>query len=148
MAEPTPLLPVTLTCNTDLRFIDMIQVVGGELIKQMNFSLDDCERIWLAVQEGIANAMKHGNKLDESKIVTLQFAPSHEQIVIQINDQGQGIDLDSVPNPNLPENLLKSSGRGIYLMKQVMDSVEMNHSKSGSTLVLVKRKKAQKQPVT
>ncbi|MCL1907843.1 MAG: ATP-binding protein [Holophagaceae bacterium] len=146
MAEPPPLLPVMLTCNTDLRFVDLIQVVGGELIKQMNFSQDDCERIWLAVQEGIANAMRHGNRLNKSKIVSLQFSPSHEQLEIQIIDQGQGIDLDSVPNPNLPENLLKPSGRGIYLMKQVMDSVKMDHSESGNTLVLVKRKKAQKLP--
>jgi len=112
----------------------------------MNFSQDDCERIWLAVQEGIANAMRHGNRLNKSKIVSLQFSPSHEQLEIQIIDQGQGIDLDSVPNPNLPENLLKPSGRGIYLMKQVMDSVKMDHSESGNTLVLVKRKKAQKLP--
>jgi anti-sigma regulatory factor (Ser/Thr protein kinase) len=60
-----PLQPVTLTCNTDLRFIDLIQVVGSELLKHMNFSHEDGERLWLAIQEGIGNAMRHGNKLDK-----------------------------------------------------------------------------------
>jgi hypothetical protein len=61
MAEASPLLPVTLTCNTDIRFIDLIQVVGGKKKKNMSFSQEDGERIWLAIQEGIANAMRHGN---------------------------------------------------------------------------------------
>ncbi|MCL1893586.1 MAG: ATP-binding protein [Holophagaceae bacterium] len=145
MADPTPLLPVTLTCNTDLRFVDLIQVVAGELIKHMNFTQDDGERIWLAIQEGIANAMRHGNKLDIDKKVSVQFDPRPDQLEIQITDQGRGVDIESVPNPNLPENLLKPSGRGIYFMKQVMDSVAINRSEDGCTLVLVKRKKGQKQ---
>ncbi|MDR0498246.1 MAG: ATP-binding protein [Holophagales bacterium] len=144
MAESSPLLPVTLTCNTDLKFIDLIQVVGGELLKHMSFTQEDGERIWLAIQEGIANAMRHGNKLDASKTVSVSFIPSVEQIEIQIKDQGKGVDLDSIPNPNLPENLLKPNGRGVYFMKQVMDAVNLTVSESGSTLVLIKHRKGHK----
>ena len=140
MADPTPLLPVTLTCNTDIRFIDLIQVVGAELIKHMSFSDDDGERIWLAIQEGITNAMRHGNKMDGSKNVTVRFIPAAEQIEIHISDQGKGTDLESIPNPNLPENLLKPSGRGIFLIRQVMDSVTMDITESGCTLTLIKRR--------
>ena len=147
MAESSPLLPVTLTCNTDLRFIDLIQVVGGELLKHMSFTQEDGERIWLAIQEGIANAMRHGNNLDKSKTVSVCFIPSHEQIEIHIEDQGSGVDLESVPNPNLPENILKPGGRGVYLMKQVMDLVRMTPSESGSTLVLIKRRKGHKHSI-
>ncbi|MDR2696861.1 MAG: ATP-binding protein [Holophagales bacterium] len=144
MAESSPLLPVTLTCNTDLKFIDLIQVVGGELLKHMSFSKEDGERIWLAIQEGIANAMRHGNKLDKSKTVSVSFIPSFEQIEIQIVDQGGGVDLESIPNPNLLENLLKPSGRGVYFMKQVMDSVNTIASEFGNTLILIKRRKGHK----
>ncbi len=135
------LLPVTLTCNTDLRFIDLIQVVGAELLKHMSFSQEDGERIWLAIQEGIANAMRHGNRLDRDKPVKVTFTPQADRFEIRIEDQGPGVDLDSLPDPNLPENLLKPGGRGVYFMRQVMDEVHMERTPKGSTLVLVKSRK-------
>lgn len=137
-----PLLPVSLTCNTDLRFIDLIQVVGSELLKHMSFSQEDGERVWLAIQEGIANAMRHGNKLDKKKTIKVTFVPSVQDLEILIEDQGPGIDLDTIPNPNLPENLLKPGGRGVYFMKQVMDSVELKRHTDGSTLILKKQRKS------
>jgi serine/threonine-protein kinase RsbW len=136
-----PLLPVTLTCNTDLRFIDLIQVVGSEFLKHMSFTHEDGERLWLAIQEGIANAMRHGNRLDTKKIVKVTFIPEGDRITIRIEDQGPGVTLESIPNPNLPENLLKPGGRGVYFMKQVMDTVLMERKPEGSTLVLMKRRK-------
>ncbi len=136
-----PLLPVTLTCNTDLRFIDLIQVGGSELLKHMSFSTEDGERLWLAIQEGIANAMRHGNKLDKKKSVKVVFTPTHDQIEIRILDQGGGVDLASIPNPNLPENLLKPGGRGVYFMRAVMDEVIMDRNPVGSTLILRKHRK-------
>ena len=140
MTDQAPLLPVTVTCNTDVRFIDLIQVVGGELLKHMSFTQDDVERIWLSIQEGITNAMRHGNKLDSAKSVSVCFVPGPEKIEIHITDQGGGIDLESIPDPNLPENILKPSGRGVFLMKQVMDSVRMFSTAEGNTLVLVKQR--------
>ena len=137
-----PLQPVTLTCNTDLRFIDLIQVVGSELLKHMNFSHEDGERLWLAIQEGIGNAMRHGNKLDKQKDIQVTFNPLPQRLEIRIRDHGKGVDLDKLPNPNLAENLLKPCGRGVYFMKQVMDSVEMHTDASGSTLLLVKMRRS------
>jgi serine/threonine-protein kinase RsbW len=137
-----PLLPVTLTCNTDLRFIDLIQVVGSELLKHMNFSHEDGERVWLAIQEGIGNAMRHGNKLDKRKTIEVTFTPLQNRLEIRIHDRGPGVELDTLPNPNLPENLLKPCGRGVYFMKQVMDSVVMEKHPEGSTLVLVKLRRS------
>ena len=138
-----PLLPVSLTCNTDLRFIDLIQVVGSELLKHMNFSHEDGERVWLAIQEGIANAMRHGNKLDRKKSIEVTFTPLQNKLEIRIRDTGAGVDLATLPNPNLPENLLKPCGRGVFFMKQVMDEVVMERGPQGSTLVLVKHRRSQ-----
>jgi len=136
-----PLQPVTLTCNTDLRFIDLIQVVGSELLKHLNFSHEDGERIWLAIQEGIGNAMRHGNKLDKRKAIQVTFTPLAQRLEIRIQDTGRGVDLDRLPDPNRSENLLKPNGRGVYFMKQVMDSVAMETSLEGSTLLLVKHRR-------
>lgn len=145
---PAPLLPVTLTCNTDLRFIDLIQVVGSELLKHMSFTHEDGERLWLAIQEGIANAMRHGNKLDKKKPIKVTFIPSLTALEIRIEDQGSGADLDAVPNPNLPENLLKPCGRGVHFMKQVMDSVVMESGATGSILVLTKQRRREEPAAT
>ena len=137
MVQPS-LNPVTLTCSTDLRFIDLIQVVGAEFLKHLNFSQEDGEQLWLAVQEGIANAMRHGNKLSKDKTVRVSFTPMADRFEIRIEDQGPGVKLEDIPNPNLPENLLKPGGRGVFFMKQVMDEVRMERSPKGSALVLVK----------
>jgi serine/threonine-protein kinase RsbW len=111
----------------------------------MRFAPEDSEKIWLAVQEGITNAMRHGNKMDRTKVVTVRFVPTQEQLEIHISDNGRGVDLESVPDPNLPENLLKPSGRGVFFMKQVMDSVSVQRTGKGNTLVLTKRRKGQRQ---
>lgn len=138
-----PLPPVKLCCSTDLRFIDLIQVVGAELLKHMNFSLEDAEQLWLAIQEGIANAMRHGNQLDPARPIQVTFTPTRESLAIRIEDSGSGFDPEQVPNPNLPENLLKPFGRGVYFMRQVMDSVTVEPSELGSALLLVKRRQPQ-----
>jgi len=140
MAHPA-LLPVVLTCNTDLRFIDLIQVVGAEFLKHLSFSQEDGERLWLAIQEGIANAMRHGNKLQKDKPVKVTFTPRADRFEIRIEDKGPGVDLETLPDPNLPENLLKPGGRGVFFMRQVMDEVHMERTPGGSTLVLVKARK-------
>ena len=135
MAHPA-LLPVVLTCNTDLRFIDLIQVVGAEFLKHLSFTQEDGER-----QEGIANAMRHGNKLQKDKPVKVTFTPRVDRFEIRIEDRGPGVDLEALPDPNLPENLLKPGGRGVFFMRQVMDEVHMERRPEGSTLVLVKARK-------
>ncbi len=137
----TPLLPVTLTCNTDLRFIDLIQVVGSEFLKHLNFTQEDGERLWLAIQEGIANAMRHGNQLDKKKPVKVTFIPSVASIEIHIEDLGTGFDPSTIPDPNLPENLLKPCGRGVHFMRQVMDTVRVERTGEGTALVLTKQRR-------
>jgi len=135
-----PLPPVTLSCTTDLRFIDLIQVVGAELLKHMSFNQEDAERLWLAIQEGIANAMRHGNRLDPAKAIHVTFTPARDRLAIRIEDLGTGFDMAEIPDPSLPENLLKPFGRGVFFMQRVMDSVEVERTATGCALTLVKRR--------
>ena len=85
--------------------------------------------------------MRHGNKLQKDKPVKVTFTPRVDRFEIRIEDRGPGIDLESLPDPNLPENLLKPGGRGVFFMRQVMDEVHMERRPEGSTLVLVKARK-------
>ena len=85
--------------------------------------------------------MRHGNKLNKDKPIKVTFTPQVDRFEIRIEDQGPGVDLDTLPNPNLPENLLKPGGRGVFFMRQVMDEVRLDRTPTGSTLVLVKARK-------
>ena len=85
----------------------------------------DIETIGLAVREAIANAMVHGNRCDPHKEVRISVAvDEHCDLLVSVKDSGSGFDPDGLPNPIAPENLLAQHGRGIFIMRQLMDEVD------------------------
>ena len=80
----------------------------------------------LALEEAIINAIQHGNRLDNTKKVTVGFTLGEDKVVISVADEGEGFDPDSVPDPTLDENLGIARGRGLVLMRAYMDSVQFN----------------------
>jgi len=91
----------------------------------------------LSVTEATTNAIIHGNKCDESKFVTIDVRKEENKIVIKVKDQGIGFELGKVPDPTEPENLLKDSGRGLYLMRVYMDDVKYNITPDGTEITLI-----------
>jgi len=91
----------------------------------------------LALEEAMINAIKHGNKFDKDRRVHIGFALSPRQAEITVEDEGEGFNRKSVPDPTLPENLCKSSGRGILLIEAYMDRVQYTHG--GRRLRMIKR---------
>jgi serine/threonine-protein kinase RsbW len=89
----------------------------------------------LTVSEAATNGILHGNKLDESKTVELSAYKEDEKLIFETKDQGDGFNPDDVPDPLAEENLLKTSGRGVFLMEEYADSVE--YSEGGTKLKLV-----------
>ena len=93
----------------------------------------------MAVREVIANAVKHGNKLDEEKQVEITFLNSDKGFEVLVRDFGEGFEVEEVPDPTNPENLLKASGRGILFMNTFMDKVEwFNHEEGGMLVKMIK----------
>ena len=90
----------------------------------------------LAVTEAVTNAIIHANKCDLSKIVTINVTVDDKKLIIKIKDEGTGFDPDKVPDPTAPENLLKDSGRGLYLMRVYMDDLKYNVTPSGTETIL------------
>lgn len=88
------------------------------------FSEDSIFAIKLTLEEAITNAIKHGNKCDRSKTVTVRYAVDSAEVVIYIQDEGAGFDPQGVPDPTVPERLSLPNGRGILLMKAYMNEVE------------------------
>ena len=98
---------------------------------------DKMAGLLLSVTEATTNAIIHGNKSDTNKIVTIDVRKEEDRLVIIVKDQGKGFEPSKVPDPTEPENLLKDSGRGLYLMRVYMDDVRYNITPEGTELTLV-----------
>jgi serine/threonine-protein kinase RsbW len=131
------LIRLELPSSFDL--LDLVQVVSDRLSAMAG--LDEDRRHWVsvAVRESVINAIKHGNREDRLKHVTIEFslATSSEppQLVVRVLDQGEGFDPEEVSNPLDPDNILKSSGRGIFFMRNFMDEVSIDRRPEGGMAV-------------
>jgi serine/threonine-protein kinase RsbW len=90
----------------------------------------------VGLTEALANAMMYGNAADPSKRVRVEVCLAEDEITARITDQGSGFDPASVPDPTTPENVFKSGGRGLFLMRQLLDKVSFNDRGNQVTLVL------------
>jgi serine/threonine-protein kinase RsbW len=92
----------------------------------------------MAAREAAVNAVLHGNEYDPAKRVTASFENNGEALVITVADQGKGLDPKTVPDPLAPENLLRGTGRGLFLIRSFMDEVHFRQLHPGTELTLVK----------
>jgi serine/threonine-protein kinase RsbW len=129
---------VSYTLDSSLETIDNAEEKATRFATELGFGEDEVMQISMAVREGAVNAVLHGNAYAPDKKVTLAFERTGSELVITIRDQGKGMDLSKIPNPLAPENLLKTSGRGIFLMRSFMDVVEIRPSSTGTELKLIK----------
>lgn len=102
--------------------------------------LDEDERfhVTMAVREAAVNAVLHGNEYDPGKQISVSFEDTGEALVFTIADQGRGLDPDTLPDPLAPENLLRGTGRGIFLIRSFMDEVHFRQLHPGTELTLIK----------
>ena len=129
---------VSYTLDSSLETIDSAEEKATRIATDLGFSDDEIMQISMAVREGAVNAVLHGNAYSPEKKVILSFEHTGGDLIISIRDQGPGMDLSRIPNPLAPENLLKTSGRGIFLMRSFMDVVEIRPSQAGTELKLIK----------
>ena len=125
------------TFASDLHVSADAQKEIQELWQARGMSEMDLPDMQLALEEGLANAIKHGNKMDPEKKVTVECFLNEDIVRVVIQDEGPGFDVNEVPDPTLPENLDKPSGRGVMLMKAFMDDVLYNEV--GNQLTFIKR---------
>lgn len=104
----------------------------------------DAFAVKLALEEALANAIKHGNRNDPRKLVEVRIRVTDEEVRITVCDEGAGFDLGAVPDPTLDENLTKPFGRGVMLMRTYMTHVEYNDA--GNCVTMIKRRQSQADP--
>lgn len=105
--------------------------------KDLGLSDEQLSVLLLAVTEAATNAIIHANKCDPSKLVKIHAQINDSKLIIKIKDEGKGFDPAKLPDPTEPENLLKDSGRGVYLMKVYMDDVKYNITPTGLETILI-----------
>jgi serine/threonine-protein kinase RsbW len=133
--------------TTELSLPSRIETVAAaaaavaEFVGRSGVSDDAAFGIDMAVREAVTNAVLHGNRQDENKTVALVLKSSPDAVEISVHDQGPGFNPEDVPDPTATENLLKTSGRGIFFMRTFMDEVDwLIRPEGGTTVRMLKRR--------
>lgn len=132
---------IELTLPSRIESVDELAVFAEKVARDWGYSDEFISSIDLAVRESVANAVKHGNKFDEDKNVEVMFVDSSDGFEMSVRDFGKGFDIDEIPDPTDPENLLKVTGRGILFMRSFMDEVEWKTNEDGGTTVKMLKKR-------
>ena len=135
---------IRLDLPSSMQFVYVLDTIISEILREMDFDEETSEQINLAVVEAGTNAIKHGNKEDPDKRAHFEFILNPDHLTIIVQDQGDGFDREKVADPLDPANLLKSSGRGLFLMESCMDSVV--YEGGGTIIKMVKYKQSADSP--
>lgn len=131
---------IEVTLQTRLDSVHLAEEISGCVAASLGFEDDDRHKISLAVREGVANAVHYGNQECPDKLVRLAFEVDGGRFLVRIQDEGCGFSLEDVPDPLAEENLMKTSGRGVFLMRAFMDELKvLRSSGGGAELVMAKR---------
>jgi serine/threonine-protein kinase RsbW len=126
---------IRLEFTSAVEMLDLVQVVVDHVGRDCGFDEDVLHWVGVAIRESVVNAITHGNRNDLNKHVFVDFdnAPGGEDpgLVVCVRDQGTGFDPDSLADPLEPENLLKSGGRGVFLIRNFMDDVQLHRVPEG-----------------
>ena len=131
---------IQLTLKSSMDSVNHAEAAVVEFARKIGYSKPQLEQIGLAVIEAVANAILHGNRCDAKKKVRVKAALAKKGLVISVQDEGEGFDADALPDPLLPETLLKQSGRGVFLVRACMDEVAVRRKAPvGTEVKMIKR---------
>ena len=137
---------VRLQIHSNFDMVDFVQVVSDRVGQLAGLDDDAVHWIGVAVRESVINAIKHGNREEYGKLVTIEFTfrpvEGPSELVVRVLDEGEGFDPDNIADPLAPENILKSSGRGIFFMRSFMDDVSLQRRSEGGMEVRMSKKLA------
>ena len=129
---------VSYTLDSTLETVNQAEETASRIATEAGFDDEEIMKISMAVREAAVNAVLHGNAYDLNKKVTIEFECTAKELVIVVRDQGKGLDEKKIPDPLAPDNLMKTSGRGIFLIRSFMDAVEIHPSQAGTELKMIK----------
>lgn len=131
---------IEVTLETLLESVDLAESIVMRIAEASGFDEDDMHKIGMAVREGVINAYNYGNQHDRRKKIHMTVELDGQRLVIHVVDQGKGFELTEVPDPLAEENLLRTSGRGLFLMRAFMDEISVRPAPAGGAeLIMAKR---------
>jgi len=132
-------LRIEITLNSRVELANLVHAASDEVCRLAGIDEDAMLNLGLALREATVNAMKHGNLLAEERPVKVAFELTSDRLEVTVSDEGKGFDFRRAVDPRLPENLAKTNGRGLFLMKSFVDEVRFIHTPGvGTTVSLVK----------
>ena len=126
--------PKILVIKSDKSELTNVEKFLSGVFKEYNLSLNNFNKTLLCVSEAVVNSIEHGNQFDRRKSVTIQLDCKRNELHIEIKDEGEGFDVNTIKNPTMKENIRNESGRGIHIIKSLSDSLRYN--KKGNRLQL------------
>jgi len=125
--------------NSTMESVAEVEAAAETLAAEAGLNEDDLFHVAMAVREAAVNAVLHGNEYDPSKRIQVSLENTGTELRFVIADEGKGVDPEQLPDPLAPENLLRGTGRGIFLIRTFMDEVHFRQLHPGTELTLVKR---------
>jgi serine/threonine-protein kinase RsbW len=117
--------------------VDAAELCAKGLAREGGYNEEQIDRLGMAVREAVANAVTHGNVYSADKRVLFSVELDDDRLIVRVSDEGTGFNPDDVPDPTSVENILNASGRGLLMMRALVDEVELNKlSPSGTEVVL------------
>ena len=125
--------------DSTLASVDHAEEIAVGVAQRAGFEEDDLLKIGMAVRESVVNAVVHGNRYNANKKVRFSVVKDPQRFTVRVADEGEGFDYEDVPDPLAPENLMRSSGRGIFLIRSFVDELLIRRLEpAGMEFVLVK----------
>jgi serine/threonine-protein kinase RsbW len=135
---------IRLEMQSSFEVLDLVQLLSDRLSAMAGLDEDAMHWVSVAVRESVINAIKHGNREAPDKRVMVEFtlAPrvTPREFIIEVADEGDGFDVGNIADPLAPENMLKSSGRGIFFMRSFMDDLQIARRPGGGMVVRMTKK--------
>ncbi|HZP04484.1 MAG TPA: ATP-binding protein [Terracidiphilus sp.] len=128
----------SLRLNSTMESVGEVEAAAERLATEAGLNEDDLFHVTMAVREATINAVLHGNEYDSTRPIDVVFENTGDDFIFTVTDQGRGFDPDHLPDPSAPENLLRGTGRGIFLIRSLMDEVHFRQLHPGTELKLIK----------
>lgn len=136
-------IDIDITIPSHTRYLRMIGRIGEKVAEELDCPKGSREalscQLAVVLTEGLVNAIKHANRADPDKEIHIRINVSDKNLVVRIYDNGVGFDLDSVPTPNFSPHGLEDKGRGIFILRSLMDTVKYKRSDGGNVLEMKKK---------